>query len=106
MNERHKHADLIIAWANGAKIECKQDYGVDVWMETSDPRWFVDIEYRIKPEAKKPVVRWQWIVRWGSCALPIIPNVFYTEDEIEAAYKNENATIIGKAEWTRMEFEL
>lgn len=105
MNERHKHADLIIAWANGAEIEFRQSVS-QAWVLVRDPVWAERTEYRIKPEAKKPVVRWQWIVRWGSCALPIIPNVFYTEDEIEAEYKNENATIIGKAEWTRMEFEL
>lgn len=162
MNQRHKHADLIIAWANGAEVEYKcAPYGA--WITAKKPGWEPYIEYRIKQHLpkdfiayngdgcpvdgdcsvqvifrsgicgygtglarqwswkhedhnydiigyrvigkKSPVVRWQWIVRWGSCALPIIPNVFYTEDEIKSDYKNEPATIIGKAEWTRMEFE-
>jgi len=48
-NNRHLHADLIIAWANGAKIEYKNRDGD--WVKTPNPDWYTDIEYRIKPEA-------------------------------------------------------
>lgn len=52
MGQRHKHADMIIAWANGAQVEFRShlDGG---WEVTSAPSWFEDYEYRIKPPAKK-----------------------------------------------------
>jgi len=51
---RHKHADLIHAWAEGAEIQFK---GVDTWHDCS-PIWSGVKEYRIKPEKKPDVVRY------------------------------------------------
>lgn len=51
---KHKHAELIIAWANGAKIQAKQMDGD--WMEIENPKWQNRIEYRIKPELQPDVV--------------------------------------------------
>lgn len=48
--QQHKHRELIIAWANGAAIECRNDV-VD-WFETENPSWCLDTEYRVKPETK------------------------------------------------------
>ena len=45
--KRHEHADLIHAWAEGAEIEYKNQYGK--WEETI-PSWIEDVEYRIKSE--------------------------------------------------------
>jgi len=53
---RHKHADLIIAWANGAQIEYKN--ALKVWMEVDSPEWISWVEYRIKPEPKPDYVRY------------------------------------------------
>ena len=52
MTQRHKHADVIMAWAEGAEIEYRShiDGG---WMVTSEPRWLENYEYRVKPPAKK-----------------------------------------------------
>ena len=51
---RHKHADLICAWANGAEIQL---YHTDTekWVDAPTPLWF-DCEYRVKPEPKPDVV--------------------------------------------------
>jgi hypothetical protein len=48
---KHKHAELIKAWADGAAIEvlCGR-----VWRSTDEPAWFQEDQYRIKP--KPPVV--------------------------------------------------
>ncbi len=48
---RHKHADEIIAWANGAEIQL---YHTDTekWVDAPTPLWF-DCEYRIKPEPNR-----------------------------------------------------
>jgi len=47
----HKHRDLIIAWANGAIIQHRDDFGHwEDWDASNSPPWFDDDEYRIKPE--------------------------------------------------------
>jgi hypothetical protein len=47
--ERHEHADLIIAWANGAKIQFFSNL-TDIWSDTKLPTWDIHTLYRIKPE--------------------------------------------------------
>ncbi len=49
----HKHADVIIAYANGAVIETRHNINY-AWKEIKNPAWFDSREYRIKPEEKKP----------------------------------------------------
>jgi hypothetical protein len=46
--ERHKHADLIIAWANGAEIQC--EIATDDWADAKSPWWLPNNRYRIKPK--------------------------------------------------------
>lgn len=48
---RHKHADVIHAWAEGAEIEFKNS-SVKEWTTENYPCWHDGNEYRIKP--KKP----------------------------------------------------
>jgi hypothetical protein len=55
---RHKHADLIIAWAKGAKIQFLQALPNDIWQEVDNPRWMESTQYRIKPEPPKPLIRY------------------------------------------------
>ena len=50
---RHKHADLIHAWADGAKIQSKIN---GTWVDFNEPIWINSAEYRIKPEPKPDVV--------------------------------------------------
>jgi hypothetical protein len=47
MTPRHVHADLIIAWANGAQIQLKVGNN---WID-AEPFWRTET-YRIKPEPK------------------------------------------------------
>ena len=49
-NTKHPHADLINAWANGAKIQWKSQSGWTDWDHNYSPAWYIDHEYRIKPE--------------------------------------------------------
>lgn len=55
---KHKHAELIKAWADGAEIQrclVNSSYAVeDDWLDDKEPVWYVNREYRIKP--KPPVV--------------------------------------------------
>jgi len=47
MKQPHKHRDLIIAWANGEKIQYKAQ---NTWLDHNTPSWTNLTEYRIKPE--------------------------------------------------------
>jgi len=59
---RHKHADEIIAWANGAEIQIYVSKRGDwMWVDTCEPMWLESAKYRIKPEPKPDVV-----VRYGA----------------------------------------
>lgn len=53
----HKHAELIIAWAKGAEIECRVG-PFDNWTLRKSPVWSTEYEYRIKPEPKLDVIRY------------------------------------------------
>lgn len=53
---KHKHAELIKAWADGAEIEMKVSEWH--WVYIHKPHWDDDVEYRIKPEPKPDVVRY------------------------------------------------
>lgn len=55
MKTRHKHAELIIAWANGAEIESRNSIGE--WYPEPYPFWHDEIKYRVKQE---DVVRYCW----------------------------------------------
>lgn len=87
---RHKHADLIHAWADGQQIQFRLPNGT--WANTDSPNWQDINEYRIKPEEKKPVVRWLWANKHG-----LVTRALCAEDEIDSTY-----TI--KLEWSRTEF--
>ena len=64
---KHKHADVIIAWANGAQIQVKA-HNV-VWEDRENPVWSVDREYRIKPEPKPDVVERVLLWRIDRCGM-------------------------------------
>ena len=55
MSKPHKHAELIKAWADGAKIEVF--YSEDEWEEIANPTWNPDAKYRIKPEPKPDITQ-------------------------------------------------
>jgi hypothetical protein len=49
---KHKHADLIHAWADGAKIQWRDPKDDERWSDIKIPNWLEDCEYRIKPMPK------------------------------------------------------
>jgi hypothetical protein len=54
---KHKHCEVIKAWADGAKIQFRQP--TDNWHDciNNRPEWKNDKEYRVKPEPKQLWVR-------------------------------------------------
>jgi hypothetical protein len=48
---KHKHAELIKAWADGAEIEYLRDF---MWQPAINPAWSLSGQYRIKPKPQEP----------------------------------------------------
>jgi hypothetical protein len=53
---KHKHAELIKAWADGAQVQYFYHGEWVDWESYTSPSWGKTIEYRIKPEPKPDVV--------------------------------------------------
>ena len=47
---KHKHYDMIVAWAEGKVIQAKDSHGT--WFDLHEPYWANTVTYRIKPEPK------------------------------------------------------
>lgn len=94
---KHKHAELIKAWADGAEIEVKHPSNQS-WWDAKPPLWDLDYQYRLKPEEKKPVVRWLWAKQ--VCGDWQISPVYRSKEE---ALKTFNGQFIC-LEHTRQEF--
>ncbi len=66
---RHKHADVIKAWADGAKVQCrapKNGRYDPPWFDIPSDEtvyWSNDAEYRVKPEPKPDEVFYQRLTR-------------------------------------------
>lgn len=64
---RHKHADLIIAWANGAEVEVFNSQ-LQKWTRPVSRvlLWSEETQYRIKPIPKPDTIHYKYINRSGS----------------------------------------
>jgi hypothetical protein len=61
---KHVHADLIVAWANGAEIEVLIPSAADIsWHPLLQPRWNELGVYRIKPQPKPNAVTWHGVFK-------------------------------------------
>lgn len=63
--KRHKHADLIHAWAEGAEIEYQSQTFGWTGCPSNMPNWSDDVQYRIKPEKKHDVVRYMPVSQYA-----------------------------------------
>jgi hypothetical protein len=50
MNKRHKHADVIHAWAEGAELEYLRD---GEWVGQKNPSFHEALQWRVKPKTVK-----------------------------------------------------
>jgi hypothetical protein len=56
---KHKHYDVIVAWAEGKEIQVKDNFGWwSNWNHQCPPSFSVHGEYRIKSEPKPDVVKY------------------------------------------------
>ena len=91
MNQPHKHAELIKAWADGAEIEWKNDVGI--WLVAQWPEWNDKTEYRIKPQVPKPDV-----VRYAKVFLEKeeLKFKYFFSDELDSSFDNLKLTFDGE----------
>lgn len=94
---KHKHAEVIKAWADGLPIQYKHQLTGD-WKDltVTDPLWLTTHEFRVKP-AK--IVRWLWVYK-NSTNIWRISTRYLTDDEAAMFYSERK-----KLDWSREEFE-
>ena len=98
---KHKHAEIIKAWADGAEVQVfRHEYDGYYWEDTATPNFNIDFDYRIKPTEK--VVRWLWAWQPIGTNWSFISEHRYTDEEVKAALKDGTFT---KLEWSREEFD-
>lgn len=97
-NKRHKHADLMIAYANDCGLVIESLFG-NVWFVVTTPSWCEEKEYRIKPEEKYYLIIEGY---WGD---KIVEDVG-TEEEmknkheaLKEACASINTSVVKKSEW-------
>jgi GH35 family endo-1,4-beta-xylanase len=95
---KHKHAELIKAWAEGAEIQVKAHKLV--WEDRENPLWDTDSEYRIKPEEEKTVVKYLWAIDKGNGFK--LHHLFVDEQSIPYFAIRYPAK---RLDWSRTEFE-
>jgi hypothetical protein len=49
---KHKHYDLIVAWAEGKQIQVNWENGWQDLVDLVEPDWAAPYQYRVKPEPK------------------------------------------------------
>ena len=79
---RHKHADVIIAWAEGEEIQHKHSLNANVWVDDDEPDWNQFTEYRVKP---KIVNREGWVnvYKSGPIWAAALSHAFYAKKEAD-----------------------
>jgi hypothetical protein len=98
---RHKHADVIHAWADGADIQYLRLDGV--WEDDSDtPEWFEDAEYRIKPKIVKRE-GWVNIYRTPGGGDSRIAYFVYATEEAVKMFAGDSVVATAKIEWEEEE---
>ena len=96
---RHKHADVIHAWADGAEIQFRRDAG-ERWDDI--PFLNESNEYRIKPRIVKHE-GWVNIYRVHGCEIPSAATVHATEGLAKTYAVSDGLVATVKVEWEEEE---
>jgi len=87
---RHKHADLIHAWAEGAEIQIK--WVNDSWVDVTGPSFHPGETYRIKPTPKPDVV-WYASPRIGGDMCAYMSKARLVESNLELTFDGETGEL-------------
>jgi hypothetical protein len=85
---KHVHAEVIHAWADGAEVQVKwESVG---WQNSTEPAWFPEWEYRIKPTTPKS--QWVELTRDDVDSWPLLesPTVYEFAKYIEQKVMEKN----------------
>jgi hypothetical protein len=74
---RHKHYEVIIAYANGKEIQCYSEQ-TKQWVDAYRPSFLDHVQYRVKPEPKQDTISF---LNHGDSHL-------WTEGEMYSCYAN------------------
>ena len=97
---RHKHADVIHAWAEGEEIECK--YPGEDWKDIYTPCFSNNAEYRIKP---KKVKKEGWVNVYHNLSEAVIwvgAPIYSTKENASMGNHNDLVACI-RIEWEEEE---
>lgn len=94
MGTKHKHYDVIVAWAAGEEVEYWND-SFGEWREDARPPWHQYVKYRIKP---KTVKKEGWVNVYGDGILGW--RAYPTEKEADA-----NTEVLGRIACVHIEWE-
>ena len=98
---KHKHAEIIKAWADGATIEYFNTLEQQ-WQRLDGSDFYPQLKYRVKPAEK--VVRWLWAFYSVSQARWVAIGAYMTEDAAHD-YFGLRARNYKKLDWSREEFD-
>lgn len=99
---KHKHYDLILAWANGAKIEYRDiTAGIDDWELSKSPRWYDSREYRIaeEPEVICSITHSDYSVRYYPQPIQSVENVLKLLPEVTSELFYTDVTNVNMFGW-------
>ena len=98
---RHKYADIIHAWAEGATIQGRPDADTE-WLRGMNPGWYEDWEYRIEPRIVKRE-GWVNIYRAHGCEIPSAATVHATAWLAKSYAVSDGFVATVKVEWEEEE---
>lgn len=100
--KRHKHADLIHAWAEGAEIQFLN--ADDKWVDVQErPSWLPGVDYRIKP---KLVKKWKWVINHIRTGEMLVTEDYYqTKEKCNAPNSYTGWFAVQKIDSTEIEVE-
>ncbi len=84
---KHKHAELIKAWADGARI---QTLDSNTWVDVPRPSWGDGITYRIKPEPKPDICTYLTVSLEHTGRQT---NLHYLSDNVKFTYDGETGKL-------------
>jgi hypothetical protein len=84
---KHKHAEVIKAWADGAEIQSKH-FPLETWITTPSPDWFLFYQYRVKPTPKPDIVQERFV------SLKVNPDYrVSTQENLKLTFDGETGTL-------------
>lgn len=91
MTTKHKHYDLILAWAGGAKIQYATELYPDKWEDIETPRWNEKVDYRIKPKPK--VKKSRWVIESATHGMFVSARYYSDISDVQKAVPGRRAVI-------------